>query len=50
MRRGDADDNQLVIDILEKAFDENKSVNYSQTGRKKTGTDKGPDGVFVQGL
>lgn len=28
MRRGNADDNQLVIEILEKAFDDNKSVNY----------------------
>lgn len=28
MRRGNADDNQLVIDILEKAFDDNRSVNY----------------------
>lgn len=28
MRRGNAQDNQLVIDILEKSFDDNRSVNY----------------------
>ena len=28
MRRGNAEDSHLVIEILEKAFDDNKSVNY----------------------
>lgn len=37
MRRGNADHHQLVIDILGKAFDDNKSVNYvvKQDGKRR---------------
>ena len=51
MRKATVNDKQLVIDILKKAFDDNKSVNYVvKQDQKRARTNKGIDGIFVRCL